>query len=208
MQHDILSYLAAAYDPVAIIAYGSFADGSSSLFSDFDALLITADGQRRHDASFIDCTQLDVFIYPLSDFQGDYDPAEFVQVFDGSILLDREGVAASLIKKVNRYLDSRAVKSPEALKIDVDWCEKMLRRAGQADAEGAFRRHWLLVDSLEIYTELRAWRYLGPKKALRQLREKDRAAFRLYEAALTGDSLDDLAAWVAEIRMRYDRLKT
>ena len=79
---------------------------------------------------------------------------------------------------------------------------------GLYDAEGAFRRHWLLVDSLEIYTELRAWRYLGPKKALRQLREKDRASFQLYEAALTRDDPDDLAAWVAEIRKRYDKRKT
>ena len=206
--HDILSYLAETYDPVAIIAYGSFADGSSSLFSDYDALLITADGARRHDASFIDCTQLDVFIYPLADFQGDYDPEEFVQVFDGQILLDRDGVAAGLIEKVNRYLDSRTAKTPEELKIEVDWCEKMLRRAGSSDAEGAFRRHWLLVDSLEIYTELRAWRYLGPKKGLRQLREKDREAYQLYENALTGDDLDDLSAWVAKIRERYDKMKT
>ena len=204
--HDILGYLAETYDPIAIIAYGSFADGSSSLFSDFDALLITRDGGRRHDASFIDCTQLDVFIYPLSDFQGDYDPAEFVQVFDGQILLDRDGVAAGLIARVNRYLDSRSAKTPEELKIDVDWCEKMLRRAGQSDAEGAFRRHWLLVDSLEIYTELRAWRYLGPKKALRQLREKDREAFRCYEKALTGNDLDALADWVVEIRRRFEKL--
>lgn len=202
--HDILSYLAATYDPVAIIAYGSFADGSSSLFSDFDALLITEDGQRRHDASFIDCTQLDVYIHPLSDFAGDYDPADFVQVFDGRILLDRDGVAASLIERVNRYLDSRTEKTPEEFKIDVDWCEKMLRRAGSADAEGAFRRHWLLVDSLQIYTELRGWRYLGPKKALRQLRERDREAYRLYEKALTGDDLDALADWVGRIRQCFD----
>ena len=85
--NDILTYLAAKYDPAAIIVYGSFADGSSNLFSDFDALLITADGERKHDDSFVDCTQLDVFVHPMSDFQGDYDPAEYVQVYGGQILL-------------------------------------------------------------------------------------------------------------------------
>ena len=100
--NDILTYLAAKYDPAAIIVYGSFADGSSNLFSDFDALLITADGERKHDDSFVDCTQLDVFVHPMSDFQGDYDPAEYVQVYGGQILLDRDNVAATLLEKVAR----------------------------------------------------------------------------------------------------------
>ena len=202
--HDILTYLAATYDPLAIIVYGSFADGSSNLFSDFDALLITEGGERLHDDRFVDCTQLDVFVHPLSDFQAGYDPADYVQLFDGKILLDRDGVAAALLENVNRYLDARVSKSRAELRQDVDWCEKMLRRAERSDAEGAFRRHWLLVDSLEIYTELRGWRYLGPKKALLQLRKKDRAASALYEQALTAGDLPTLTAWVAHIRERFE----
>lgn len=203
--HDILSYLAATYDPVAIIVYGSFADGTSNLFSDFDALLITEADERLHDDSFIDCTQLDVFIHPLSDFEPGYDPAEYVQVCGGQILLDHDGIAASLLKNVERYLDGRAGKTPEELRLDVDWCEKMLRRAERDDAEGAYRRHWLLVDSLEIYTELRAWRYLGPKKTLRMLETKDKEAFALYEAALLSNDLSSLSAWVAHIRECYEK---
>ncbi len=203
--HDILTYLAARYDPVAIIVYGSFADGTSNLFSDFDALLITAGGERQHDDSFVDCTQLDVFIHPLSDFQGDYDPADYAQVYDGQILLDRDGVAAALIERVNRYLDACGSKSPEELRIDVSWCEKMLRRAGRADAEGAFRRHWLLVDSLEIYMQVRGWRYLGPKKALCTLEKKDKKGSALYVRALTGSDPEDLAAWVGHIRQALDK---
>ena len=49
--NDILTYLAARYDPAAIIVYGSFADGSSNLFSDFDALLITDGGGRRRGSA-------------------------------------------------------------------------------------------------------------------------------------------------------------
>lgn len=203
--HDILSYLAAQYDPVAIIVYGSFADGTSNLFSDFDALLITQDGQRRHDDRFVDCTQLDVFIHPLSDFQGEYDPAEFARIYGGQILLDKNGVAAALLDKVQSWVDGRAKKTQEELRLDVSWCEKMLRRAERADAEGCFRRHWLLTDSLEIYTELRGWPYLGPKKALAQLEKKDKAVFALYETALTAGDYESLAAWVEHIRERFEK---
>lgn len=203
--HDILSYLAAAYDPIAIIVYGSFADGTSNLFSDFDALLVTADGERRHDDRFVDFTQLDVFVHPLSDFQGEYDPAEYARIYGGQILLDRDGAAAALLERVTQWVDSRAKKTQEELDFNVSWCEKMLRRAERTDAEGCFRRHWLLVESLEIYTELRGWPYLGPKKALAQLEKKDRAVFALYEKALTQNEYASLAAWVVHIRERYEK---
>ena len=202
---DILSYLAAEYDPVAIIVYGSFADGNSNLFSDFDALLITRDGARRHDDRFVDCTQLDVSVHPLSDFQGDYDPAEYECVYGGQILLDRDGVAARLLERVQRFVDGQAKKTPEALRLEVSRCEKMLRRAERTDAEGCFRRHWLLVESLRIYTELCSWPYLGPKKALSQLEKKDRAAFSLYEAALTAGDYTTLAAWIGQLRARLEK---
>lgn len=203
---DILTYLAAQYDPVAIIAYGSFADGTQNLFSDFDALLITEGGKRLHDDRFVDCTQLDVFVHPLSDFEGDYDAAAYSRLYGGQILLDRNGVAAALLDRVQRHVDGQARKTREELQLNVDWCEKMLRRAERSDAEGAFRRHWLLVDSLEIYTELRAWPYLGPKKALRQLEKKDREAYALYERALCEGDYPALAAWVGHIKARFESM--
>ena len=203
---DILSYLAAEYDPVAIIVYGSFADGTSNLFSDFDALLMTADGARRHDDRFVDCTQLDVFVHPLSDFQGDYDPAEYARIYGGQILLDRDGIAAALLERVRCFVDGQAKKTAEELRLDLSWCEKMLRRAERTDAEGCFRRHWLLVDSLEIYTALRGWPYLGPKKALGQLEKKDKAAYALYETALTAGDYASLAAWIGQLRERFEKL--
>ena len=201
---DILSYLAAEYDPVAIIVYGSFADGTQNLFSDFDALLITEGGERRHDDRFVDCTQLDVFVYPLSNFEGDYDVTEFTQVYGGQILLDRGGAAAELLDRVQKHVDGQTRKTRDELRLNVSWCEKMLRRAERTDAEGAYRRHWLLVDSLEIYTELRGWPYLGPKKALRQLEKKDKEGFSLYEKALCTGDYESLADWVAQIRVRFD----
>ena len=46
----IVTYLKDTYQPDAIIAYGSFADGSENKNSDFDALVI-ADNVRMHDSS-------------------------------------------------------------------------------------------------------------------------------------------------------------
>ncbi len=202
---DILTYLAAEYDPVAIIIYGSFSDGTHTLFSDFDALLITSSGTYKHDDRFIDCTQLDVSIYPLSTFQNDYDPAQFTQIYGGQILLDRGGIAQKLLEDVQNCVDAQSCKPLDALALDVDWCEKMLRRAERTDAEGSFHRHLLLVSSLEIYMQLRSWHYLGPNKALSQLRQKDKAAFVIYSNALFQSDYSSVAQWIAYIRERFDR---
>ena len=49
----IIDYLKKTYQPESIIVYGSFADGSANLNSDFDALII-AGKEKLHDSSFVD----------------------------------------------------------------------------------------------------------------------------------------------------------
>ena len=83
----ILTYIQKTYQPEAVVVYGSFADGSAGAGSDFDALVI-AGSRACHDASEIDGVTLDVFVYPAATFCADYDPEDFVQIFDGKILLD------------------------------------------------------------------------------------------------------------------------
>ena len=95
----ILTYIQKTYQPEAVVVYGSFADGSAGAGSDFDALVI-AGSRACHDASEIDGVTLDVFVYPAATFCADYDPEDFVQIFDGKILLDRCGTAAQLQKRV------------------------------------------------------------------------------------------------------------
>ena len=89
-QDAIIQYLKDTYHPEGMIAYGSFADGSANEHSDFDALVIGG-SLKKHDSSVIGGTVLDVFVYPAETFQKPYDPEEFVQIFDGSILLDENG---------------------------------------------------------------------------------------------------------------------
>ena len=200
----ILEYLQSRYQPMALILYGSFADGSSGPGSDYDALLITDESQcftggrqPRHDDSVIEGVTLDVFIYPPEALQGSsFDPAEFLQLHDGQILLDRGGLGADLVERVRAYLDGLPKKTPEELRQSLAWCRKMLARAGRGDAEGSFRLHWLLVDSLEIFCDILGQPYLGPKKALRLMEQRYCVAQVIYSQALRETSPKVLKDWI------------
>ena len=191
----VIDYLRQKYSPDAIIAYGSFADGSAGEHSDFDALVI-APGARTHDSSIVAGTVLDVFVYPPETFADDYDPEEFVQVFDGRIILDKSGIAARLKRRVLDYIASIPKKSADELREEAAWCRKMLARSARGGAEGMFRWHWVLIDSLEIYFDLHGLHYYGPKKALRFMRENDQKAFKAYSRALGEFSREALCAWI------------
>ncbi len=197
----VIGYLMESYQPNAIILYGSFADGSANAHSDFDALVI-ADHIRTHDASTIGDTVLDVFVYPTETFESDFDPEAFVQIFDGRIILDKFGIAARLQRQILDHLDRTPKKTDDEIRQALDWCEKMVARTARGDAEGLYRWHWLLTDSLEIYCDLRRLRYFGPKKALRQMEHSDAEAFRLYSRALRAPDREALSAWIDCLKRR------
>lgn len=203
----IIGYLTKTYDPDAVILYGSFADGSAAADSDFDALVI-ADGLKKHDASVIGNTVLDVFVYPPETFLSDYDPEEFVQVYDGRIILDASGLAAQLKQRVRDHIGNKPPKTPEELRQEIGWCEKMARRALREDTEGYYRWHWLLTDSLEIYSDLKRLYYFGPKKALRQMERSDSEAFALYSKALTEFDRDSLSEWTEYLKKLFEETQT
>ena len=203
----IIAYLKEVYQPDAIIVYGSYADGSANKNSDFDALVIAGKG-RTHDSSVIDGIVLDVFIYPPETFQSEIDPEAFVQVWDGKIILDADGVAARLQKRVLDYIAHRPKKTDEEIRQEIRWCEKMLSRTMREDAEGYYRWHWVLFDSLEIYFDAKGLRYFGPKKALRFLEQKDPEAFRIYEKALREFRRECLSEWISHLKSISPTAKT
>jgi len=92
---QILHYIRHKYDPISIILYGSYANETNDLNSDFDALVISAEHEPYHDTSFVDGVQLDVFVYPASCFAGDYDCEDFIQIFDGRIVASIAGSEAN-----------------------------------------------------------------------------------------------------------------
>lgn len=65
---QILQYIQEAYAPLSIILYGSYADGTNNLNSDFDALVITSEHELFHDTSIVNGIPLDVFVYPQKYF--------------------------------------------------------------------------------------------------------------------------------------------
>ena len=195
----IIRHLIETYQPDAIIAYGSFADGSANEHSDFDALVI-AGKRRMHDSSVIDGIVLDVFIYPPETFQSEIDPEEFIQVWDGKIILDANGAAARLQQRVLDFIAHMPKKTVEEIQQEIRWCEKMLSRTMREDTEGYYRWHWVLFDSLEIYFDAKGLHYYGPKKALRFLEQTDPEAFRIYAKALRELKRESLSEWISHLK--------
>ena len=200
IEDKIISYLSEAYQPDAIITYGSFADGSANRNSDFDALVI-ANCPKKHDTSVIENTVLDVFVYPWEMFQSEYDPEDFVQVFDGNIILDKSGAAQQLKNRVLDYIEHIPPKTSDEIRQELDWCEKMVARTSREDAEGYYRWHWVLTDSLEIYSDVKGMYYYGPKKTLRSMEQTDAEAFQIYSKALKELNRDYLSTWITHLKM-------
>lgn len=194
--NEILSYLQQQYRPLSIILYGSYADGTNHENSDFDALVISPASTETHDAACVAGVPLDVFVYPAAHFDGDFDPEDFVQLADGKILLDTDGLGARVQEKARQYVASLPVKSLEEAREGAQWCQKMLRRTERQDVEGLFRWHWVLIDSLEIFCDLVQHRYAGPKKTLRWMETAYPDAYALYRDALTRFQHDTLTAWI------------
>ena len=194
---QIIEYIKQKYNPLSIILYGSYANGTNNLNSDFDSLVISYDHEQFHDTSFVNGVQLDVFVYPASYFDGNYDCNDFVQIFDGKIIVDNDERGKALQTKVQSYLQNRPQKSKAEIDASVDWCVKMLARVKRYDAEGMFRWHWVLNDSLEIFCDVMHHPYWGPKKSLKWMEENHPTAFDCYQTALADFSVDSLENWIA-----------
>ena len=135
------------------------------------------------------------------------DPRIIAEIKQIGLLCALVGIAAFRVRHQHRDLRQllhkdpviaeRPKKSDEERRQALDWCGKMLARTQRDDAEGAYRWHWLLIDSLEIYFDLHGLPYYGPKKALRTMEQTDPEAFSLYSKALNSMNRDALSAWIA-----------
>lgn len=200
----IIEYLRQAYEASAIIVYGSYADGTNGADSDFDALVLSCGHRQCHDTSFVGGVRLDVFIYPTTFFERDFDCDDFVQIVGGRVVADVNGQGKRLLETVTAHLQNRPPKTQAEIDGELAWCLKMLARAKRGDVEGAFRWHWLLTESLEIYCDTTHQPYMGPKKSLNRMERSEPAAFACYQSALTDFRLDTLESWVAYLKDRND----
>ena len=58
----------------------------------------------------------------------------------------------------------------------------MLNRSRRNDVEGNYRKIWLAHDLLIFYFDVRHIWFLGPKKALKWLRENDPEMYNIFES--------------------------
>ena len=69
--------------------------------------------------------QLDVFVYPVSYFEGEFDCDDFVQIFDGKIIVDSNEREKALQMKVISHMQNRPQKSKAEIDaISLFWTEK------------------------------------------------------------------------------------
>ena len=201
---QIIEYIKREYNPLSIILYGSYANGTNNLNSDFDALVISRDHEQYHDTSFVAGIQLDVFIYPSTFFDGDYDCNDFIQIFDGKIITDNRDLGKNLQTRVLSHLQNRPRKTNAEIQANIDWCVKMFERVKRRDTEGMFRWHWVLIDSLEIFCDISHHPYLGPKKSLKWMEANNPTAFSCYKKALTEFSMESLKNWIFYLKNTND----
>ena len=201
----IIEALREKYHPLGIAVYGSFADGSNNQNSDFDALLLLPDGETGHDDSVLFGTELDVWLYGAAHFAAPYDAEDFLRLHDSVIVEDATGRLSALRAEVNAHIESAPQKTEAENAQSLSWCRKMLRRTERGDAEGCYRLHWLLTDSLSIYYDLRGEYYFGPKKALRRMVNTAPDDAAVYERALHEPSPENLAAWVGVLEETFSR---
>lgn len=203
---ETLHYLQEKYHPLSVILYGSYANGTNTENSDFDALVISAGHESFHDTSLVGNVQLDVFVYPAAYFEKPVDYEDFVQIFDGRILADTNGIGKTLQASVQTYLRNRPVKTRAEIQANIDWCIKMGKRAKRCDCEGMFRWHWVLIDSLEIFCDVMRHPYWGPKKSLKWMEETHPEAFQRYQKALSHFRMDCLEDWIDYLRRANEQV--
>lgn len=193
----ILKYLKDTYQPETIIVYGSYADCSANQNSDFDAFLISGCLQTIHDTGMVNGIILDVFVYPNST---PFAVEDITRLYFGKILLDQNGRGKDLMEQVSRFIQQYPMKTNAEIAEELAWCDKMLARAQRGDAEGYYRHHWLLCDSLEFYCDIQHRYYFGPKKSLHWMEQEKPEAFACYSRALRTMGLRELAQWVAYLK--------
>jgi hypothetical protein len=180
-----------------ILLYGSRADGSARADSDYDIAAFGAVARPRRIARLDAGAHLDIFVYPDSVLLA---PAEdYLKLRGSRVLVQRDPQADDFL----RGLDAIHRAGPAPLAADEIearrvWARKMMARTAHADAEGNYRRVWLLQALLEDYFHIRAAWYEGPKKALRWLAEFEPVTHAAFCAALEPGASDDVIGALVE----------
>ncbi|WP_297633288.1 nucleotidyltransferase domain-containing protein [uncultured Clostridium sp.] len=195
--NNLKNYLIKTYNCHSMILYGSYSNNTQTNESDLDVICFSDDFHFKTDNSVFQNVQLDCFIYDTDKMN---DIENLTHLYGGKILLDNRNFCSSLLTTIEKSLISKNTFTSSEIQHQKAWLRKMLKRSNRGDIEGNFRYHWLLVDSLEIYFMVKGYIYLGPKKSLNYLEEKDPIAFKYFNTALNPSSnYDNLEALIMYI---------
>lgn len=200
---NLSTELRKTYDCHTAILYGSRARVDWDETSDIDVIAFRDAGGRQRIASQWNGLYLDMFIHATID---EVEP-DWVRIHGGRVLFQRGTFGDKVLAKVTvRYLAGPEQISESEIAIRRAWAEKMLRRAGKGDAEGDYRRHWLLFSLLEDYFAVRGRWYLGPKQALRAMECVNGKHCEIFKSALRPDA--DIAAIEEAVAATFDLVDT
>jgi hypothetical protein len=180
---DLSDVLRERYGCHTAILYGSRAIGDPKPTSDFDIAGFAATASVERIAGKWRTSYVDAFIYPESRLESP--DQDLLSLCSGLVLFERDGAGQRLLDQLQQLqLKGPAALSENEAIVRRRWAWKMLERAETEDAEGNFRRAWLLTALLEDYFALRNMWYQGPKKSLAYLRSEASDVYNAFEIAL------------------------
>jgi len=202
-----IEYLKTVHNIEALIVYGSYADNSFNQFSDFDAIAISNKPKYKHDTTVVCGLPLDVYLYTPQELSGEINPEEFLQIHNGVVVYDIDGIATRLLKTVQEYVGTINYKDIDILRQEIQWCEKMYARIKEEDAIGCHRWHMLLTESLMIYCDIKQRHFLGPKHTLLWMEENDLESYMIYTHAVKWFERIYIRNWIIRLRTIYNKVE-
>jgi predicted nucleotidyltransferase len=165
-----------------LILHGSYAAGEQTPASDLDMFAVRERGEHCRVGRKINGVFLDAWVYSEDNVP---EPESLLYLHGGVVLFEKGEYGSRLLAAVR---DLAVEPPPPLLPWERDfhclWLEKMLIRSVSGDAEGDYRRHWLLTDLLETWFRFGQIRYPGSKKAFQWLEGHRPEVYARFRKAL------------------------